>query len=277
MTETKHSQEIHAGLPKKKWFRLEEVADRWSELTGQAVTVDDVLHYEEIGELRIAAHFCKRNVLCTLRKKYPDIEPSAERFIEEKYPESISIRRELKENLQRGVIASTLSYPLSIHGVAKQLISGDEVSFEYLNCAEHELYTADFTYHVIGELGKDELGRDPPYKVTVHRDDLRITRAELERFEQKHGLGKPAPMPIINEDTELKRAYRALGALAMQFAKEKTKLMNGEKPNASQIAKYALNAVSDSEGHALYGYGDTVLRDVITTALNTVNKDLSNR
>ena len=45
------------GLPAKHYYTLQEVADRWTRMTGQAVNVDDVLHYEENLSLRLSAYW----------------------------------------------------------------------------------------------------------------------------------------------------------------------------------------------------------------------------
>jgi len=290
MTDTKHSQETVIRLP-DKWFTLDEVAARWTRLSRETVTVDRLLHWEEIGYLRIAAllndytlhvvligacnPFSRRNIL------WPSVrrdESFSRKWIDDKYPECREYRKELldsvnTENPHTDLIRK-IFYPFV--NIAKQLRNSDEVVFSAVYQADNPC-EVDFMYNVLGmylPLPDDENQKAEP---KVKRCDLRITRIERDRFEQKHGLGKPAPMPTINEDTELKRAYRALGALVMQLASDKPKFMSGNKPNVSQIAEYALNAASDSQGKAPHGYSNTTLRDAIATALNTVNKDLSNR
>lgn len=157
--------------------------------------------------------------------------------------------------------------------IARSIRQYGEVQFNFIEPPEGFIFAVG---KIIGTGGFPNY-KKPARECIASMDDLRITRVERDRFEQEYGLGKPAQMPTINEDTELKRAYRALGALAMQLAKEKTNLTNGGKPNVSQIAEYALKAVSDCQGKAPHGYGNTTLEKAITTALDTVKKDLSNR
>lgn len=52
--------------------------------------------------------------------------------------------------------------------------------------------------------------------------------------------------------------------------------MNGTAPNVLQIAEYAIQAVSNAEGKAPHGYGCATIRDALTVAIDTVNKDLAN-
>ena len=260
MTETKHSQESVIALP-DKWFKLDYVAERWTHLSREAVTVDRLLHWQETGELRIAAFLIDH----PYAKCLGSINPSKANEIEEDQPYLIKIRHSFtdKDGAFHIKPMEGLVYPQTM--IASQLRLGEQITFDLCSTVEYATAICDFVFKIIDGYA------------TATRDDLRITRVELERFEQAHGIGKPAQMPTINEDTELKRANRALGALARQFASDKGTLTTGNKPNVSQIAEYALNAVSDSQDEAPHGYSNTTLRDAIATALNTVNKDLSNR
>ena len=46
-------QFTNGGLPDKEWYELEEVAERWSKMTGSEVSVKDILHYAEIKLLDV--------------------------------------------------------------------------------------------------------------------------------------------------------------------------------------------------------------------------------
>lgn len=268
MTDRKHNQEITTGLPKKKWFTLEEIAARWSELTGQAVTVDDVLHYEEIGEIRIAALIAQLLVKCPSA-----IDESYTRELEDKYAGAREARTEVINRKYR--LLSGIIYPFV--KIAPQIREGNTVKFCFVFSSEEEILSSDFVYTVAKrDYGLSSFAGEEIYSESIPRDALRITRIERDRFEQKHGIGKPAPMPKINEETELKRTQRALGALAIQIANEKPRLMNGTAPNVLQIAEYAIQAVSNAEGKAPHGYGCATIRDALTVAIDTVNKDLAN-
>jgi len=230
MTDTKHSQETVIRLP-DKWFTLDEVAARWTHLSGETVTVDRLLHWEEIGELRIAAllndytlhvvligaynPFSYRNILWPSVKRD---ESFSRKWIDDKYPKCREYRKELldsvnTENPHTDLIRK-IFYPFV--NIAKQLRDSDEVVFSVVYQADIYPCEVDFMYNVLGmylPLPDDE---DQKVEPKVKRCDLRITRVELERFEQAQGIGKPAPTtapekpPADDWKTEAQEHYREL-------------------------------------------------------------------
>lgn len=50
------------AMPEKEWYTLQEVAGRWTRMTGQAVGIDDILHYGKTGKLKISAELPEMGV-----------------------------------------------------------------------------------------------------------------------------------------------------------------------------------------------------------------------
>lgn len=169
----------------KHWYTLHEVADRWSKLTSQAFTVDDVLYFEESGELRIAALLND-----DLRVKCLGTNSQERsRQIEEQYPEYVELRRDEIQNPER--IMSGICYPVAL--ISRQFRKGNEIRFGMVRPAEHYAHIEDFMFLVLG-VGAFAQYHKPVRYAVITRDDLRITRVELDRFEQaqgSQGIDKP--------------------------------------------------------------------------------------
>ena len=54
--------QIKGVLLEKEWYTLQEVAGRWTRMTGQAVGIDDILHYGKTGKLKISAELPEMGV-----------------------------------------------------------------------------------------------------------------------------------------------------------------------------------------------------------------------
>lgn len=76
------------------------------------------------------------------------------------------------------------------------------------------------------------------------------------------------PAANSNHDSELKRAQRTLAALAIGLAKKTPAYKNGDKPNASQLAKLATEHLRDATSDRTpFGFSETTARQTITEAL----------
>jgi len=148
----------------KHWYTLHEVADRWSKLTSQAFTVDDVVQQDEYKNLKIAALL---PCCCS------DIEHSDP----ENRPDSVP----------------NICYPIPHESISNQLRTKGVIRFSRF----YTLHPLTFQKQDLCKVFEtcDEFSpRSPLEYVTVTLDDLRITHVELERFEQAQGLqgiGKP--------------------------------------------------------------------------------------
>jgi len=279
----------------KAYYTLQEVADRWTEKTGKKVSPGDVLHYEEIGLLRIAALLNNAQLFVRLAGAWNPIAraslvwPStrcdkthSREEIEKTYPASREYRREfldgmMKEDQTR--LIREIFYPFT--RIEKQLRDGDEIVFSSVYTTEDEAYTTDFMYEVIGmyrlpPMHKESYAHEE-IEAKVNRRDLCITLQELHRFEEAHGIGKPAQLPKLHdasEETKVKRLERALGALALGLAQSSTGWRNGETPNISAIASLALKAIKQNEDASRpHGYGETSIYNAISEAIKAVQKD----
>jgi len=175
MADTKNTQTAPAGLPEKEWFTLEEVAARWG------CSVDDLLHYEEFGFLKIAVLL-----------KYP--LRSAEKI------EDLTGRSGF-------LYIHRICYPNSCFSV--QLAHGENIYFTHASRAiadkligyyhpMRRLYPEEKfrVYEIKGGNGR----RDKDEGVSISKYDLRITRIERDSFEQKHRIGAYAgTMPDLNK------------------------------------------------------------------------------
>lgn len=77
-----------------------------------------------------------------------------------------------------------------------------------------------------------------------------------------------------NDETEVRRLQRALGALALGMAKQSDKWRNGDNPNVSAFVNAALSGAQDEHGNAPYGYGESTLSDTIGKALKACQNEL---
>ena len=276
-------------LPTPEWFTLQRVADRWTEKEGRTVSVDEVLHYESTGILKIAA---LSDNLSIYAKYHGSTNPSLGEEIEKNHPEAKQIRDKLKNN--KACIIGGLIYPIT--DISNQLKKRDDIYFSHVMMTEREPLTIDFLYSVICAV-KDifditkinrsnlRIGNffidEPPLFTKVNRSDLRITRQELHRFEEAHGIGKPAQLGQLqdmNEETKVKRLERALGALALGLAKDATKYRNGDGANISAIAATALKSIRQNEDDSRpRGYGETIIYNAISEAVKAVQKDRVSR
>jgi hypothetical protein len=160
-------QTARNGLPEKKWFTLDEVATRWKGMTGQAVSVEDVLHYGAEGLLRISYN-------------YSFAIPT---FIEAVRTESglrYQSRRGLPEKGPFGLSA------IDIGRVAKgDVFTPDSVLpdtvLTYNDGESSVVYTLP---------GFDMYCPDRKVDNTIKIERLIVTREELERFEQAHDIGQ---------------------------------------------------------------------------------------
>ena len=239
------------GLPAKHYYTLQEVADRWTRMTGQAVNVDDVLHYEENLSLRLSAYLS-----CL---------------------DGISIRQVSESGKEERTLPfgyEGIIFPVSLGiSICSQVVRSKSFSFLSLWIIDSPpfvnacFYTCDINGNT--------------KKAVLSVDSLRITRQELHRFEEAHGIGKPAQLGQLqdmNEETKVKRLERALGALALGLAKDATKYRNGDGANISAIAATALKSIRQNEDDSRpRGYGETIIYNAISEAVKAVQKDRVSR
>lgn len=108
---------------------------------------------------------------------------------------------------------------------------------------------------------------DPP--ISIRKDELLITREELERFESEHFSGSTDSLaPSLAEESELRRTQRTLAALAIGLADKYPAYRSGEKPNAKQLARLATEHLRDATSDRTpHGFSETIVRQSITAAL----------
>ena len=239
------------GLPAKHYYTLQEVADRWTRMTGQAVNVDDVLHYEENLSLRLSAYLS-----CL---------------------DGISIRQVSESGKEERTLPfgyEGIIFPVSLGiSICSQVVRSKSFSFLSLWIIDSPpfvnacFYTCDINGNT--------------KKAVLSVDSLRITRQELHRFEEAHGIGKPAQLGQLqdmNEETKVKRLERALGALALGLAKASPRWKNGEAPNISELTAAALDAMKQNEWvNPPHGYGKETISKTISEAIKAVQKDRVSR
>lgn len=239
------------GLPAKHYYTLQEVAERWTRMMGNGVSVDDVLRYEETLELKISAYLsCLDGVFIRQVLEGDKIETRDPMGYE-------------------GII-----FPVSL-GIPIYSQFRHNKSFEFLSLwIKDSPPFVNACFYVCDKDGNNK-------KAVLPADSLRVTREELHRFEEAHGIGKPAQLPKpqeASEDTKAARLERALGALALGLAKDAPKWRNGVTPNVSKLTEAAMLGIKENEdGKPKHGYGETTIYETISAAIKTVQKDQATR
>jgi len=162
MAENQADQQGSAELL-KSCFELQEVADRWSNLKGRVITVDEILDYEAQGILRIAAR----------TSFYDKIRRETRSFVFTRDGKTVTTT---KEEVGEFDSAQALYYPPQ--GTASLLVRAGAVA------RVTGLTNCDFF-----GLTSYKLENDPPlspFDITLKREALRITREELQRFEREY-------------------------------------------------------------------------------------------
>jgi len=94
-----------------------------------------------------------------------------------------------------------------------------------------------------------------------------VTREALDNLLTDETSPKPSEHPDTNT-AELRRAQRTLAALATGLARKYPTYKNGNKPNASQLAKLATEHLRDATSDRTpHGFSETSARQTITEAL----------
>ena len=77
-----------------------------------------------------------------------------------------------------------------------------------------------------------------------------------------------------NENTEIIRLQRTLGALVLGLAKKPGSLSNNGIPNVSSIVEVAEVGMQNKNGKAPHGYGNTTFTNAINAALSRCQKEI---
>ena len=217
------------GLPDKEWYELEEVAERWSKMTGDNVAVKDVLHYGEIGildiclkvnlgswEVQIAGKYINDDKLAT--KYLISYEPYRVYFLREVFlatfprdkirelaeEDCISLDSILTERLYRG---GRLAIDVKTNKIEEDFQLADyelfrltkEDSIPWPLKGEdrekfHERFITGLIFLELSSAFFSESSNDP-LPITFHLEDTFIPNEELKRFEREHSIGRPRIKP----------------------------------------------------------------------------------
>ena len=178
MDEAKNTEVKPNGLPARQWFTLQDVATRWTGMTGQAVSVEDVLHYGAEGLLRIS---------CNYRHAVPNIL------------ERVATPEGLKY-LNRIGLPEKGPFGLNAHDI--QRIEDGEL-FVPNSVLPNTILTyeeADGAVYMLPSFNMSDA--DKKLDNTLHVERLIVVREEIERFEQTHGLSQPVPVKTKSQIIE---------------------------------------------------------------------------
>ena len=267
-------QFTNGGLPDKEWYELEEVAERWSKMTGSDVSVKDILHYGLVDWLDI----CFRPGCVSLYLVCSPWNWDEQDVIESREEDfCLCVNRNALPKAESFVIDNILS-----NGEHKSM----SISVEKFHGKEP--FDSDLT----DIINNDILSRKAPYihpgldaefivyaSITSEFDrgliikskNLVIPTEEMYRFEKEHGIGQARHgMPSSDRDDELKiqRMQRTIAAMATAKSKDGGTYQKAGKPNALQIAQWAIKAITDDSEKAPKGYGKSSLREAISTSLD---------
>ena len=190
----------NGGLPSKEWYELEEVAVRWSKMTGDTVTVKNILHYGETGTLDICMKIHSAKVTLHYFLMDGDYVKGRGRHTTKNFSTDfialIPINRyELACFLSPGYLDFTRAYTARLYNKGKLAIDVENklADNQFLPSGPVVIQSRDVFV---------ELEYDPsPAAYTISFDDLVIPNDELRRFEQNHGIGQPRQgMPSSAED-----------------------------------------------------------------------------
>lgn len=258
MPEKSKTAEPKIALPEKKYFALDEVAERWSRLSDTKIDMGRLMQLGMEGEL----------IMCVLADAWlvdKSLPPTRDRS-------SHPIRERLD-----GLVEL---YPQTI----KDLVFKESVEVNWIkSCQGYSQCDIGTLSHqksnsLSGQkLWKDDEGSPDLFLPLIHRKDLLISRAELDRYERENQVNEPAfvagALKQNSEETENQRLKRTLAALVLGLARQR-KYKTGDKPNISQMVELAQEGVTDKNGNIKYGYGKNTLRDAIDTALEFAKTEL---
>jgi len=184
MAENQNNQQGSAELL-KSCFELQEVADRWSNLKGRVITVDEILDYEAQGILRIAAR----------TGFYDKIRRETRSFVFTKDGKTVTTT---KEEVGEFDSAQALYYPPK--GKAS-LLARDDAVVRVTGLKKDDFFG----------LTSYELENDPPFSpfdVTLKREALRVSIEEVQRFEREEMNTAPDAAPSwVDMTPQQKRAH----------------------------------------------------------------------
>lgn len=226
----------------KEWFTLAEVAARWTVLTGQTITEDDLLQYAALNRIRLSINtygkktvrtdFCVKHIAATVEKYCPESEftdeeahfecvkniPSRELYNGSKYPNRERIERFcfLRPNQVKTIF------------LEKKPLKG---GFFLLEEPDSSM-KCGFNYRSI------------VLDTVITREDLLVLSASLCRFEQDHGISqlgmiteKPKPHePETNtKKTKLDKQITAILDAAKRKKYDPLKIPDGGKTEIQAI------------------------------------------
>ncbi|HQT43010.1 MAG TPA: hypothetical protein PLD79_03365 [Halothiobacillus sp.] len=259
MASVKNEKRGEFKPPEPKWFTLEKIAERWTQQSGQSVSIDDLLLYAVQNGLEIGVEAESWHM-----RHYNHQNPAADQTTSVKngyvaLPVNIVNEFRFKEEL-----------------LVKHLGSPDNSIISYVD-------TPSWSRQASGELSntlpraKDyENGLPKFFNPKIHKNELIITLEERDRFEKQYGIGTLAgEIPsTASEDTEKRRLERALGALVLGLANKSGSWGSPNNPNISSIVSCALDFVQNETGDTPNGYGKTTLKDTINAAVKACQREL---
>ncbi|HUX81854.1 MAG TPA: hypothetical protein VMV35_03365 [Halothiobacillus sp.] len=250
MPEKSKNDGLRIALPEKKYFPLDEIAERWSQLSDTKIDTVRLMQLGMEGEL----------IMCVL----------ADAWLVDKSPPPT---RDPLDGLVE-------LYPQTI----KDLTFKESVEVNWIkSCQGHSQCDIGTLSHqrsssLSGQkLWKDDEGSPDLFLPLIHRKDLLISRAELNRYEQENTVQESAfavdALKQNSEETENQRLKRTLAALVLGLAQQ-SKYKTGDKPNISQLVELAQEGVTDKNGLIKYGYGKNTLKNAIDAALKFAKTEL---
>lgn len=260
MASVKSDKRAEFKPPEPKWFSLKKIAERWTHLTGQSVSVDDLLLYAVQDGLEIGVEAESWHM-----RHYNQQDPTADTTTSVKngyvaLPVNIVNEFRFKEEL-----------------LVKHLGSPDNSIISYVDTPSWSRQASEELSNTLPRAKDYENGLPKFYTPKIHKNELIITLEERDRFEKQYGIGTLAgEIPsTASEDTEKRRLERALGALVLGLANKSGSWGSANNPNISSIVSCALAVVQDKDGHTPYGYGKSTLTNTINAAVEACQRELN--
>jgi len=251
MSEKSKNTEVKIALPAKEYFTLDEVAEKWTQLSGAKIDTDHLMQLGMDGILTMCvladAWFVDKLSPPTRNETSPPSRERLDGFVE-LYPQTIKDLF-LKESAEVNWIKSCQGYARCDVGT---------LSNQRSNVLSSQ------------KLWIDDENSPDLFLPLIHRKNLLISLVEIKRLEQENRIIEPVEnldaSENNSEETENKKLKRALAAIVLGLSKT-AKYKIGDKPNISRIVELALEGVSDPNGSVKFGYGKNTIRDAINIAL----------
>ncbi|OZB79607.1 MAG: hypothetical protein B7X29_00100 [Halothiobacillus sp. 13-55-115] len=245
--------------PEPKWFTLEKIAERWTQQSGQSVSVDDLLLYAVQNGLEIGVEAESWHM-----RHYNQQDPTAD-------PTT---------SVKNGYVALPFDVVNEFRFIEERLVkhieSADKSILTYVDTPSWSRQASEELSNTLPRAKDYENGIPKFYTPKIHKNELIITLEERDRFEKQYGIGTLAgEIPsIASEETEKRRLERALGALVLGLANKGGSWGSANNPNISSIVSCALAVVQNETGDTPNGYGKTTLTDTINAAIKACQREL---